>query len=444
MGWKTKFNMERYILSDLKDWTLKLRRKPLLLRGARQVGKTWLVDKLAQQEFKYYVKVDFEEDSQFISIFDRALNPQRICSELELRTGINIIEGKTLLFFDEIQICPRAIMALRYFYEQMPDLHVIAAGSLLEFVFSEISFPVGRIQSLDVHPMNFSEFLLAQNYQKAAIRCNEPIQEVSDPSHEFLIEQLRNYWFVGGMPECVKEYVHSKSIKSAVEVQDEICDTFRWDFNKYKPKTDVNCLNAVFSGIAAKVGQQIKYAGLVRDYTIPTIKKAYGSLAMARIAHKVKSVSNPGIPIEVYASDKKFKSLFLDIGLMNRVMGIDYNDALNHKNLLAIYRGQLAEQFVGQEFTTATSNQLYYWSRDAKNSSAEIDYLAFRNEDFIPIEVKDGPSGKLRSLHLYRKFYNPPYSAVFQSGKMGIFHEEKIFFLPLYFAGSFAQYGMLL
>jgi hypothetical protein len=440
--WKTKFGMERYIFSDLKDWMLKSRRKPLLLRGARQVGKTWLVERLAQQEFKYYVKVDFEENPQLISLFEGALNPQKICAELELRTGISIIGGKTLLFFDEIQICPRAIMALRYFYEQMPDLHVIAAGSLLEFVFSEISFPVGRIQSLDVHPMNFSEFLLALNYQKAAAICNEPIIEISESSHGFLIEQLRIYWFAGGMPECVKEYENSKSIKSAAEVQDEICETLRWDFNKYKPKTDVNCLSTVFSGVAANVGQQIKYTGLTKDFTIPTIKKAYESLTMARIVHKVKSVSSPGIPLEVHASDKKFKSLFLDIGLMNRVMGIDYNEALNHKNLLAIYRGQLAEQFVGQELATVSNKQLYYWAREAKNSNAEIDYLVSRSGDFIPIEVKDGPSGKLRSLHLYRQTYNPSYSAVFHSGRMGILHDEKIIFLPLYFASSFAQYGM--
>ncbi len=414
----------------------------MLLRGARQVGKTWLVERLAQQEFKYYVKVDFEENPQLISLFEGALNPQKICAELELRTGISIIGGKTLLFFDEIQICPRAIMALRYFYEQMPDLHVIAAGSLLEFVFSEISFPVGRIQSLDVHPMNFSEFLLALNYQKAAAICNDPIIEISESSHEFLIEQLRIYWFAGGMPECVKEYENSRSIKSAAEVQDEICETLRWDFNKYKPKTDVNCLSTVFSGVAANVGQQIKYTGLTKDFTIPTIKKAYESLTMARIVHKVKSVSSPGIPLEVHASDKKFKSLFLDIGLMNRVMGIDYNEALNHKNLLAIYRGQLAEQFVGQELASVSNKQLYYWAREAKNSNAEIDYLVSRSGDFIPIEVKDGPSGKLRSLHLYRQTYNPSYSAVFHSGRMGIHHDEKIIFLPLYFASSFAQYGM--
>lgn len=442
LPWKTKSIMKRHIFTALKDWMLKSRRKPLLLRGARQVGKTWLVERLAQQEFKYFVKIDFEENSQLISLFEGALNPQKICSELELRTGINIIEGKTLLFFDEIQICPRAIMALRYFYEQMPDLHVIAAGSLLEFIFSEISFPVGRIQSLEVNPMNFSEFLLAMNYKKAANICNDPIVEVSESTHEFLIEQLRNYWLVGGMPECIKEYVNTKSIKMAAEVQDEICKTYQWDFNKYKPKTDINCLNTVFMGIAASVGQQIKYTSLAKDFTIPTIKKAYKNLSLARITQKIKSVSSPGIPLEIHASDKKFKNLFLDIGLMNRVMGIDYNETLNHKNLLAIYRGQLAEQFVGQEFNTATNRQLYYWARDAKNSNAEIDYLLLRDGEFYPIEIKDGPSGKLRSLHLYRKTYDPPYSIVFHAGRMSIIEAENIIFLPLYFASSFAQYGI--
>ena len=434
--------MDRYIFSDLNNWIHKERRKPLLLRGARQVGKTWLVENLAQLKFENYLKVDFEENKELASIFEGDLNPQKICAELELRTGIDIKPGETLLFFDEIQICPRAIIALRYFYEKMPSLHVIAAGSLLEFTLSEISFPVGRIQSLEIHPMNFSEFLLALGYNKAAGICNNPITEVSKSTHEFLIEQLRIYWLVGGMPECIKEYVRSKSLKQSAEVQDEICETYQMDFGKYKPKTDVNCLTTVFTGIAASVGQQIKYTGLAKDYSIPTIKKAYESLVMARIAKKVKSVSTPGIPLEVNASDKKFKNIFLDIGLMNRAMKIDYNEALRHKNLLAIYRGQLAEQFVGQEFVTANSKQLYYWARDAKNSNAEIDYLIQQEGTLIPVEVKDGPSGKLRSLHLYRNTYNSNLAVVFHAGTTGKLKAENIIFLPLYFAGSFAKHGI--
>lgn len=178
------------------------------------------------------------------------------------------------------------------------------------------------------------------------------------------------------------------------------------------------------------------------DFTIPTIKKAYESLLLARIAKKVKSLSNIGIPLDVYASDKKFKNIFLDIGLMNRVMGIDYNEALSHKNLLSICRGQLAEQFVGQEFGAATNSQLYFWSRDAKNSNAEVDYLIVLDSEIFPVEVKDGPSGKLRSLHLYRDTYQPSWSVVFHAGQTGILEKENIVFLPLYFAGSFARFGI--
>jgi hypothetical protein len=247
---------------------------------------------------------------------------------------------------------------------------------------------------------------------------------------------------VGGMPECVKVYTEKKSIKSAVEVQDEIVETYKPDFRKYKPKTDINCLNTVFSGLAAKSGQQIKYTTFTKDYSIPTTKKAFESLLMARIATKVKAVSSPGIPMEMYASAKKFKTVFLDIGLMNRIMGIDYNEILSHKNLLSVYRGQLAEQFVGQELITSKINQLYYWAREAKNSNAEIDFLLQKDGDFIPVEVKDGPSGKLRSLHSYRNNYEPDYSVVFHSGKTGRLVEENIIFLPLYYTNSFAMWGL--
>ena len=434
--------MERYIIEDLRNWAKRDRRKPLLLRGARQVGKTWLVEALAKDQFENLVKIDFEEKPDLILMFNGDLDPQIICAELEIRMGQQIVEGKSLVFFDEIQVCPRAIMALRYFFEKKPGLHIIAAGSLLEFVYSEISFPVGRIQTLEVFPLDFSEFLLATGNQSGANLCRQPLVEVSETIHNFLIAQLRIYWLVGGMPECVKVYAQTKSIKSAIEVQDEIIETYQLDFNKYKPKTDINCLRTVFAGLAAKVGQQIKYTTFSKDYTIPTIKKAFESLLMARIATMVKALASPGMPMQVYASDKKFKIVFLDIGLMNRIMGINYEEALNHENLLSIYRGQLAEQFVGQEFVSQQKDILYYWAREAKNSNAEIDFLLHRDDDFIPVEVKDGPSGKLRSLHYYKTAYQPGQSIVLNAGKMGRNEAENIYFLPLYFAKSFAKWGL--
>lgn len=433
--------MERIILISLNKWRNSSRRKPLILRGARQVGKTWVVEKLAKDEFNSLLKIDFEEKPEFIALFNGDIDPIKICAELELRTGIDINDSETLLFFDEIQACPRAIMALRYFYEKRPGLHIIAAGSLLEFVFDEISFPVGRIQTLEVHPMNFIEFLKANGYKKASEVCQNINLDISDSTHEFLIEQLRNYFLVGGMPECVKEYRETKSLKSAIDIQNEIIDSYILDFNKYKPKTDINCLNTVFYTLASKTGQQIKYSSLSQDFTIPTNKKALFNLVQARLVNKVKAVSKPGIPLNIYASDKKFKSIFLDIGLMNKMMGIGYHETLSHTNLLSIYKGQMAEQFVGQELMSSGYNQLYYWSRDAKNSNAEIDFLFLKNGSLIPLEVKDGPSGKLRSLNLYRENYSPKRSVVFYAGKGGILEKENIIFLPLYFAYAFAQDG---
>ncbi|RLD93920.1 MAG: nuclease, partial [Bacteroidetes bacterium] len=196
--------MERYVYKELENWAIRSRRKPLIIRGARQVGKTWLVENLARVEFDYLMKVDFEESPELISLFEGDLNTQSICAELELRTGVDMEEGMSLLFLDEIQLCPRAIISLRYFYEQIPGLHVIAAGSLLEFAFGEISFPVGRIQSLEVNPMNFSEFLLATGHAKAAEICSNPVVEVSVAIHNFLLGLLREYWMVGGMPESIQ------------------------------------------------------------------------------------------------------------------------------------------------------------------------------------------------------------------------------------------------
>jgi predicted AAA+ superfamily ATPase len=244
------------------------------------------------------------------------------------------------------------------------------------------------------------------------------------------------------MPECVKVYTEKKSIKAAVEVQDEIIETYQLDFNKYNPKTNISCLKTVFSGLAGKVGQQIKYSTFSNDYSTPTLKKAFESLLMARIATKVNAVSSPGLPIDYYASDKKFKSVFLDIGLMNRVMGFTYDEAFRHENLISIYKGQLAEQFVGQEFISYQRKPLHYWSRAAKNSNAEIDFLVNRKNEFIPVEVKDGPAGKLRSMHLYLESYETQTAVVFNSGNMGEIKDQNLKFLPLYYAYSFIKNGI--
>jgi predicted AAA+ superfamily ATPase len=215
--------MKRLIESKLLDWKNSSRRKPLIVRGARQVGKTYTITGFGRTNFNNYVVIDFERNSKFRNIFENDLQPARIINELELVSGQRIVSGETLVFFDEIQECPKALVALRYFYEEMPGLHIIAAGSLLEFVIGEIPFPVGRVQFAEIYPLNFLEYQMALGNEMAAEYLSGSPKELSESSHQFLLNQLKDYFFVGGMPEAVRTFAESKSINRAIEVQGEIC-----------------------------------------------------------------------------------------------------------------------------------------------------------------------------------------------------------------------------
>jgi len=253
------------------------------------------------------------------------------------------------LFIDEIQACPRALIALRYLYEEKPDLHVIAAGSLLEFALAEISFPVGRVQFLNMYPMTFAEFLLAGGHEQLCHILSEPPCKVDDFVHNVLIEQLKTYFFVGGMPEAVKAYFDSESMLEAFDVQSEILVSYRQDFAKYAPRADKRCLDQVLSSCAARVGDQIMYSQLADSFSNPTIRKAFDLLCMAKVLHKVPSVKQPGMPLGSMANIRKFKAALIDIGLMQRLNHLAVDMEIKQKDLLAIYRGKLAEQFVAQE-----------------------------------------------------------------------------------------------
>jgi len=268
--------MKRSILQKLLAWKNQKRRKPLILRGARQVGKTWSVIDFGKLSFKGKVHVvDLEKHLDWHRIFSGNLAAAGILSELEILLNEKIIPGKDLLFLDEIQSCPRAITALRYFYEECPELHVIAAGSLLEFAMKEISFPVGRVQFLNMVPMSFPEFLQATGKTAAADLLLSALQKQPDSVHALLLEELRRYLFIGGMPEAVLAYARSGKMRDAFEVQAELANAYRQDFAKYAPYSDKRCLNSVFSSTARSVGQQIKYTHLAEGFTIPTIKKAF-------------------------------------------------------------------------------------------------------------------------------------------------------------------------
>ena len=430
--------MKRHIEQKLLEWKNKKRRKPLILRGARQVGKTYCLKQFGRQQFADLIYIDLERHSDWHGIFSGDLSAAKICLDLEIVSGKKIIPGESLLFIDEIQSCPRAIMALRYFYEDLPELHVVAAGSLLEFALKDISFPVGRVQFLHLGPLSFQEYLSAAGHEQAVKSIKEPPKQLTETIHTFLSHELKKYFFVGGMPECTKAFLETNSMQEAFEVQEEICETYYLDFAKYKPQVDKLCLHQVLATISKNVGQQIKYSRLSDGFTNPTIKKAFDLLCLANLIYKIPSADPSGLPLQASSSDKIFKALLVDIGLMRSLNRMPMETEYLSHNLLDIYRGAMAEQFVGQELLAANEGKSpYYWSRQAKSSAAEVDYLVTIKNKVYPLEIKSGASGRLKSLHLCLDTYKScPKGLVFSDRPYQELPEQHLVFLPLYYAGS--------
>jgi len=432
--------MLRKIDGELQDWAQHPRRKPLILRGARQVGKTWSVVQLGKTYFNNRIhKIDLEKKTEWQSIFDGNLDITRILAEIEIVLNERIVPGEDLLFLDEIQSCPRALMALRYFYEELPDLHVIAAGSLLEFALQDISFPVGRVQLMEMHPLTFEEFLEATGKKMLSNSLLKSPNDLADFSFKLLRQELRSYFFVGGMPEVVDVYATTQSYEEAFEIQDSLIETFQQDFSKYAARADKTCLRSVFINAAKNVGKITKYSNLANHFSTPTIHKAYDLLCTAKILNKIRATSPSGIPLSSQVNEKRFKTIILDLGLMRSLAKISPRELIESNDLLGIYEGALAEQFVGQELI-ASGTTPYFWAREAKSSQAEVDYLVSYDGEVQPIEVKSSSSGRLKSLHLLLKEHaNCKTGYVLSDRPYSILSSQNLVFVPLVFAGQLGR-----
>lgn len=427
--------MERSIQKTLGEWKVDSHRKPLLVRGARQIGKTYIINKFAEN-FPSSVTINFERNPEYVKIFN-IKDPDRIIEQIELLSGERIIPGQTLLFLDEIQECPEAIVALRYFYEEKPELHLIGAGSLLEFTLSSknINIPVGRIQYLYMYPLSFGEFLQALGQHKLREYMITPgnMPKMSEAVHDKLLEQLRLYFILGGMPEAVQTYIDKKDLNACRLIQQSIVDTYRDDFGKYASQVQFKYLRKLFARIPAMIGNKFVYANVDPDTKSRELKEALTLLETAGIVYRVRNTSGEGLPLESHAKDRYFKVIFLDIGLMHAINGMN-RDIVLAEDLTDVYKGAIAEQFVGQELLAHSSSyhkeSLYYWARDKRGSSAEIDYLIQKDSKVIPIEVKSGPSGRLKSMMLYKKAYHPVLAVKISQA---MYNDEKgILELPLY------------
>jgi len=432
--------MDRLFTIHLNDWKKTPKRKPLIIRGARQVGKSYTVQDFGKTHFQGSIHtVDFEKHPEWTGVFEKNLDPVRIIGELELLLNRSINTATDLLFFDEIQVAPKAIMSLRYFYEDMPELHLIAAGSLLEFTMQKISFPVGRVSILNMTPMNFYEFLKNTGKEKLADILPEKPARLPDTVHSSLLDALRQYMFVGGMPECVDLWRNSNSMTEVFKVQNDLMETYRQDFSKYSPYTDKRTLNHALNSIARNIGHQVKYSNLSDEFTGPTNKKSLELLSLARVVSKIPSASVASLPFESTASDKKFKALLLDIGLMRSLNNLPPDIEYTKNDLLSMYNGALAEQFAGQEFLSSGREKLYYWAREAKSSSAEVDFILSKGDKILPVEIKGGAAGKLRSMHLLlEKYPHIETGYVLSTAPYGELREQRLVFLPLYYAYSLA------
>ncbi len=425
--------MFRNATYQLEKWAVKPRRKPLIINGARQIGKSWTVRQLGKTKFRgNYVEVNFEKTPQLAEVFAQDLDVSRILNELEMLLNISI-DKNTLLFFDEIQQCPKAIVSLRYFYEDMPHIPVIAAGSLLEFQLKEIAFPVGRVELMDMFPMNFEEFLRATRNEALLPFLCDPGKTVSPLVEQKIYTELLNYFWVGGMPACVYEFTQNRSHRDVRKIQQDLLYTFQQDFSSYNPMVNKDCLLDILGNVSLNIGSQIIYTRLSNRFTSPTIKKGFEVLSTAKLLYKVSNVSVQALPFSV--TGKQFKALFLDIGLLLCMSNVAWENLFHNKDTNSNFTGSWAEQFVGQQLICGGCKPLYFWARTQKNSSAEVDYVIEKNGEIIPIEVKSGRSGKLRSMHLLLK-ENSHVKQGMVLAKVAMGNDGPLQFRPIYGAGS--------
>lgn len=407
--------IKRNIDKQLIAWKDEPMRKPLLLRGARQVGKSSAIRHFGK-EFKYFAEVNFERHKAVKSFFLGDIDVHIIAQKISSYINVPIEEGKTLLFLDEIQECPEAIMALRFFKEDYPNLHVIAAGSLLEFTLQELpTFGVGRIHSLFMYPMTFDEFLGA-NGESGLIemRNNATAQHPLDTAfHEKLIEYFRIYLLVGGMPEAVLAWIKTKDFNSCRSIHEDIILTYEDDFSKYKKRANPDLLRTTMRGVCHQIGEKITFKQISTDYQSSQIREALRLLTLAGITTPVVATSGNGIPLDAEADEKNMKILFLDSGLLLAVLQLDGNLAQQFIELIMtgspqdlVNKGGLTEMVAGLEIARnkpcIQRQKMFYWEKKGK-SVAEIDYLDILNLKITPIEIKSGTQGGMKSLWLFMR-----------------------------------------
>ena len=400
--------MYRNIMNKLLEWKKDTNRKPLILRGARQVGKTYIIKEFGKENYEGVAYFNFDHDTMLYDLFENTKDPSRILEQLAFIYGKAIIPGKTLIVFDEIQECPNALNSLKYFQEDANEYHIISAGSLLGIRLSHTSFPVGKVDFLDMYPMTFSEFLRADNCENLVdyMESIENIEKIPEIFFERLSEKLKAYFIIGGMPEVVNSWVNNKDMEKVNKIQENILQAYESDFSKHTTNIEANRISIIWNSIPSQLAKEnkkflyqvVKEGARAREY-----ERALNWLKDANIVSKVYNVNKPSMPLISYNDLSAFKIYLCDVGLLRKMTNLDSKVVVEGNRLFEEFKGSLTENYVLQALI-ASGLQPYYYSFDNRY---EIDYLLQYKNEIIPIEVKSSENINNCSLKVYNEKYNP-------------------------------------
>lgn len=423
--------MKRNALKQLCNWQNSSRRKPLIIRGARQVGKTWLMKEFGKQNFKNAVYINFDSNPEMAALFEGSLDVPRLISGLQIYAGEKIVPEKTLLIFDEVQEVPRALTSLKYFCEDAPEYAVISAGSLLGVALHQgTSFPVGKVDFLDLYPMGFTEFLEAAGHENLSELLRSRDWSMITAFKEKYIELLRYYYFIGGMPEAVQTFISENDLKAVRKIQKNILSAYEQDFSKHAPAETVSRIRMVWQSIPAQLAKENRrfvYGVLRKGARAKDFELAIQWLRDCGLIEQVIRVSKPAVPLSAYA-DEGFKMYVADVGLLGAMSGLDAGTLLQGNRLFSEFKGALTEQYIAEQLRSELGIKPFYWS--AERATAEVDFIFQSGMELYPLEVKAEENLKAKSLKVYTEKYAPPLAI--RTSMSDFRKENRLVNLPLY------------
>lgn len=424
--------MYRMAMEQLQKWKTKKRRKPLIIRGARQVGKTWLMKEFGNREYGSTVYINFDNDQRMKNLFEGSLEIERLIIGLELYAGHKIDPDDTLLIFDEVQEVPRALTSLKYFNEDAPQYQIICAGSLLGVALHQgTSFPVGKVEFLDLYPLSFFEFMMAMDKERYVELLRKGDFDMATAFKQDYIELLKHYYYVGGMPEAVQSFADNRDFNEVREIQRRILEAYEQDFSKHAPNEAVPRIRMLWNSIPAQLAKEnkkfiyglIKEGARAKEYELSMLW-----LTDCGLVHKVHRVTTPRLPLKAYEDLKAFKLFLVDVGLLSCMVGLRQDVLLDGNELFKEFKGALTEQYVLQQFKTIKGLDIYYWTAD--RGTAEVDLVIDTGADVIPVEVKAEVNLQAKSLKVYRDKFQPKLSI--RTSMADHKQEDRLLNLPLW------------